>query len=148
MSINRKARVLIGALVAAIGFALLAIAPAARGEHDNITGTNVKVFFAAQSVTAGGTATSVAYDALQKTNFQSVALRGVGTSPNFKLEALCTLDGVEYVKPETGGDLGTFTDENWHIVALSLPLCTGMKLKATELGSSNAVAVDAKMRTQ
>lgn len=148
MRLDRNAKAWVGAVALFLTGTLLTIAPAARGEQSNITSTTPKTLFSAQAVSASGTATSDIFPVLEKTIYQSVQLRGVGTSPNFKLEALVTVDGTNYVKPETGGDLGTFTDQNYHIVALHLPLCIGLKLKATEIGGSNAVAVDAMIRSQ
>ena len=146
--IDRKARAWIGALAMMLIVSLIAATPAARGEYNNISSIDLATMFTAESISASGTATSKAFTGLGKTTTHSVQLRGVGTAPNFKLEALCTLDGTNFVKPETGGDIGTFTDQNDHIAVLQLPLCVGLKLKATELGGANSVAVDAIVRVQ
>lgn len=99
--------------------------------------------FTAEPITVGGTATSVAYGEFASSKNQVIAYRGVGTSPNFKVEALCSLDGVNYVVPAQGGTISAATtDQNWHISAMFTPLPRGVKIKITELSGANTVAAD------
>lgn len=146
--IDRKARAIaLAAVLLVLGFAV-GRAPVLLAEYSTIKGTVAEALFKAQTVAPGGTATSASFTALGQTNHQSVQFRGVGTSPNYKMEVLITVDGRNYVKPETGGDLGTYDDEEYHIKALQLPLCVGLRLKGTELGASNSVAFDSTVRSQ
>lgn len=117
-------------------------------DQTNIVNTAPVKLIDAQSIAASGTHTSRAFIALEHTNAQSAQFVGTGTSPNYKMELLVTVDGENYVKPETGGDLGTFTDANHHIVAVNVPLSVGHKLKATEMGGANTITVTAWERSQ
>lgn len=116
------------------------------------------------TITASGTYTQVdPIASLPRTNTQTIMIRGTGTSPNYKVELLVSLDynpknpGVSnrvgggapvFVKPEVGGDLGTFTDSNWHIIPLASPLCVAHKLFITEMGASFSVQIVAHELTQ
>jgi hypothetical protein len=103
----------------------------------------------AQTIAPGGSFTQVApFRMLSNTVAQSVQIQGTGTSPNYKVEMLVTVDGTTYVKPEMGGDLGTFTDANAHIMTVSVPLSVGHKLKITELGGANSITIEAWERSQ
>lgn len=139
---DRRARALVAALVTLAIAALLVFAPLARADHSSINSIDVRTLWTANVIAASGTATTGAFTVLGRSENQSVFIRGVGTSPNFKIEALTTLDQTTYVKPETGGDVITITDQNWHHVALGIPVSVAVKFKATELGASNSVAVD------
>lgn len=141
---DRKARSLIFAsIVLVLGFAL-GNAPRVRAEYNAITQSDLSNVIHAQAVTASGTFTQTrAFTALPRTVAQSVQVQGTGTSPNYKVEILVSLDGITYTKPEIGGDLGTFTDANAHVVALYVPVSVGHKLKVTELGGANTVTIEA-----
>jgi hypothetical protein len=151
--IDRKARSFVAAallVVAALGFA-----PFASAEYGSINHTTATQVITAQAIVASGTFTqgqagsnTRPFTALPKTVNQSAAFRGVGTSPNYKVELLITLDGTNYVKPEVGGDLGTYTDSNWHIVPLAAPVSIGHEFKFTELGGANTVTADALEASQ
>lgn len=107
---------------------------------------NAAVIAASGTFTQGVTAAAPItrpFTALPSTIAQSVAVQGTGTSPNYKVEMLVTLDGTNYVKPEVGGALGTFTDQNWHIIPLGVPLSVGHELKITELGGANTITITA-----
>lgn len=122
--------------------------PPLHAEYDGIRQTDVATIVNTQAITASGTYTSKAWTALPRTINQSAAVRGTGTSPNYKVEILISLDGENFVKPETGGDLGTFTDSNWHIMAISVPLSVAHKFYITELGGANTVTVTVKEASQ
>jgi len=71
----------------------------------------------------------------------SALVQGAGTSPNFSVQVLCSMDGITFVKPEVGGDLGTFTDSNPHFLAIVCPLSPGgIELQFTELGGNQLTA--------
>lgn len=110
--------------------------------------TDTKTLFAAQTIAASGNATSAAFTAIGQSKDVSIQFRNTGTSPNYKLEVLCSLDETNFVKPETGGDIGTFTDQNFHIAAISVPFCKQLKIKVTELGGANSAVIDATICSQ
>ena len=121
----------------------------ARADYSNITDVPIQNSIHAQTILAGGTYTQTrAFTALSKSVSQSVHVQGTGTSPNYKVEMLVTVNGTDYAKPEVGGDLGTFTDANVHIVAVATPLSVGHKLKITELGGVNSITIEAWERSQ
>lgn len=139
----------LSALAVAVLCLVLALGPAVRAEYNSITQTDVAPSWSTGVIAPSGTFTQTrAFTPLPRTVAQSVAVQGTGTSPNYKVEILVTLDGTNYVKPETGGDLGTFTDANWHIMAVSVPLSVAHKLKITELGGANSITVTALEASQ
>jgi hypothetical protein len=118
-------------------------------EQDNIRQTDIATVISAQTISASGTFTGRTFKPLQRTTSQSVMVQGTGTSPNYKVEILVSLDGTTFVKPETGGDLGTFTDQNAHIMAVHVPLSPGgHQLLITELGGANSITITAKEASQ
>lgn len=97
-----------------------------------------------QVIAPSGVYTQVlSFKALEKTKYQAVQIQGTGTSPNFKVELLCSIDGITFTKPEVGGDVGTFTDANVHFCPLWGPLCREHKLRITELGGANSISIEA-----
>lgn len=123
--------------------------PIARADYSTITDVPVKNSIHAQTIVASGSYTQESpFRSLSNTVAQSVHVQGTGTSPNYKVEILITVDGTNYAKPETGGDLGTFTDANVHIIAVNVPLSVGHKLKVTELGGANPITIEAWERSQ
>lgn len=120
-----------------------------RADYATIVDVPIKNSIHAQTIAPGGSFTQVsAFVSLSNTVSQSVQIQGTGTSPNYKVEMLVTVDGVTYVKPESGGDLGTFTDANAHVIAVAVPLSVGHKLKVTELGGANSITIEAWERSQ
>lgn len=132
---------------------LLGVASAFPGKN-NITHTDVRalptlIIAANQNLSTvaflvGRDMTSndlVARQGLGKATDLSALVQGAGTSPNYKVEVLCSMDGVVFTKPEQGGDLGTFTDANPHFVFIVVPLSPGgIKLRFTELGANTLTA--------
>lgn len=120
-----------------------------HAEYNNITLTDVGPVKTSTLVAASGTYTFPTFMAKRPDNpatglsrhvTQSAVVQATGTSPNYKVEVLCSMDGITFTKPETGGDLGTFTDELPHFVAIQTPLSPGgHRLKFTELGAANSV---------
>lgn len=125
-------------LCAAIGYA-----PILQAEQENVRQIDVALLIDAQTIAPSGTYTSKPFKSLPKTTNHSVQVKGTGTAPNYKVEILCMLDGNTFVKPETGGDLGTFTDTNAHIIAVGVPVCLQYELKITELGGANSITITA-----
>lgn len=124
-------------------------APLLHAEYSNIKFTDLFRSINSQTIAAGESFTQVpAYTALGQTINHAVQIKGTGTLPHYKVEMLVTLDGTRYVKPEVGGDLGEFDDEDYHIIAVSTPVCVGHKLKVTELSTSNPITIDAWERSQ
>ena len=116
------------------------LTPHIHAEYDNIRQTDVGPVLTSTSVAASGTFTFRTFKPLPKTTAQSAVVQATGTSPNYKVEVLCSMDGITFTKPEVGGDLGTFTDENPHFVPIQTPLSPGgHQLKFTELGGANSV---------
>ena|SRR5687767_13826805 len=137
-------------LVLVVGL-LLALAgrPVVHAEYDNIKQTDVGPVLTSPSTVASGTWTSRTFKPLPKTFTQSAVVQATGTSPNYKVEVLCSMDGVTFTKPEVGGDLGTFTDQNPHFVAIQTPLSPGgHQFKFTELGGVNSVVWTAQEASQ
>jgi hypothetical protein len=123
--------------------------PVVRADYNTITDATLAHTIETVTITAGGSYTQVRpFVSLPSTVAQSVQVQGTGTSPNYKVEMLVSVNGVTYVKPETGGDLGTFTDANAHIMAVHVPLSVGHKLKITELGGANSITIEAWERSQ
>lgn len=121
---------------------------ALQAEYDNIKQTDLSPVRTI-TATAGATGTSATFKPLARSTTQSAMITGTGTSPNFKVELLVSLDEATFVKPETGGDLGTFTDQLPHIVAISVPLSPGgHQFKVTELGGVNPISVAAQEASQ
>lgn len=129
---------------------LISQVPPLHAEYNNITQADIAPAITL-TATASGTATQTkaflpyrdpGSPGLARTTTQSCMITGTGTAPNFKVELLVSIDGTIFVKPETGGDLGTFNDQNSHIVAISVPLSPGgHKAKVTELGGANTISV-------
>lgn len=115
-----------------------------HAEYDGIKQTDAARTVNAEVIAASGTFTQTrAFTPLSRTVNQSVQVQGTGTGPNYKVEILVSIDGTTFVKPEVGGDLGTFTDQNAHIIPLGVPLSVAHKLKFTELGGANSITVTA-----
>lgn len=137
----------------ALGLALVLLGAVLRlsavhAEYSNITQTDLSPVRTITAI-ASGTGTSVTFKPLAKSTTQSAMITGTGTAPNFKVELLVSLDGTTFVKPETGGDLGTFTDQLPHIVAINVPLSPGgHQFKVTELSGANAISVAAQEASQ
>lgn len=129
--------------VAALVAALLVFLPLAILAGDSNLKPD-KQTFQLTPVSASGTGTTDSFTDIGFGQAKDVSaqFRGVGTSPNYKVEILVSLDQVNFVKPEVGGDLGTFTDQNYHVVAITVPFCQQAKLKFTELGGANSVTPD------
>jgi hypothetical protein len=103
----------------------------------------------AQTIAPSGTYTQlVSFRALQLTNTQSMQIQATGTSPNYSVQMLVSLDHVNFAVPQLGGTIGTFTDSNLHIIALALPLHVESKLLITELGGVNSVTIEASELSQ
>lgn len=129
---------------------LIGQVPRVHAEYDNIRQADVGRAWSTGTVAPSGTFTQTTAFLPQTTSSpglgravnMSAAIQGTGTSPNFKVEVLCSFDGSTFVKPDVGGDLGTFTDANLHIVPIQSPLSPGgHKLKVTELGGANSITV-------
>jgi len=145
----------VGCVITALFFALLtSLLSPIEAAHSNINHSYIKVMDPV-SVGANLTGSTTVFlngrdpssnDAAARGGLgicvdQSALIQGAGTSPNFKVEALCSMDGVVFVKPEVGGDVGTFTDANPHFCVISIPLSPGgIKLKFTELGGNALTA--------
>lgn len=110
---------------------------------DLVNVIHAKTIAASGTLTSGVTAGTKSFKPLRKTVFQSGQVQGTGTSPNYKVELLVSLDGVNFVKPEVGGDVGTFTDQNLHIFAIGVPLSVEHQFKVTELGGANSITIEA-----
>jgi hypothetical protein len=138
---------LVAAFVLGLGGGL---PPPVRAEYDSIKQPDLANVIHAGVVTPSGTFTQTrAFTALHRTINQSVQVQGTGTSPNYKVEMLISLDhdpehqvAGTFTKPETGGDLGTFTDQNAHVISVGVPLSVAHKLKITELGG-NQITIEA-----
>jgi hypothetical protein len=137
--------------------ALITAPPVLHAEYSTIKQVDVQAPKSTGTIAASGTYALPVFQpfkdassaGLTKTINQSAAIQGTGTSPNFKVEVLCSFDGITFVKPDVGGDLGTFTDENLHIVPISTPLSPGgHRLKVNELGGANSIVVVAQEASQ
>lgn len=134
--------------------AVLAAATAAHAAHNNIPHTDVQAMKAVV-VSANGTGhTSVFLRGQGMTDNSLVARQGLGvatdlsalvqiagTSPNYRVEVLCSMDGVTFTKPESGGVLGVFTDTLPHFLTIFSPLSPGgVELQFVELGGNQLTA--------
>lgn len=156
--IDRKARTL--ALLSApfvLGILYIFAAPFLNAEQNNITQTDVANVIHAVAIAPGGTLTQArAFTSLHKTVAQTAQFQCTGTNPHYKVELLVMIDtplpeGARtgtFVKPELGGDLGTFSDQNPHIVPLFGPLCLAHKLRITELDGVNWLTAEAYEASQ
>lgn len=138
---DRSARA-VGVLAALVVFlaSIVSWHPPTHAGQSSITQVDAQQVITSGALSSGGTFTSgvtggLTFRALEHTTAQSVAVRVAGTSPNYKVELLVSLDGINFVKPEVGSLLGTFTDGNIHVVALFAPLHVQNRLLFTELGS-------------
>ncbi len=109
---------------------------------------DTKVVFAGVTVGVTATQTSSAFSAIGQSKDMSIQFQATGGSTSYKLEVLCSLDEVNFVKPETGGDVGTFTDGNFHVVALAPPFCKVVKIKATQLDTGHDSVLTATICSQ
>lgn len=104
------------------------------------------------SVIAGATASTDGFCALEHERNFSALFRGVGTTVNYTATLQCSFDGVSYVAPEVGYDLGTFTDSNYHIVPVAPPVseCIRVSLKNNNVtnNATNTTVFDGKFRSQ
>lgn len=125
---------------------LLGVVSAFAG-HNNITHMDVQQIFITGAtpgvaLSSSGTIDSLAFRALEKTTNQSVLIQASGSSPNYLVQLLETLDRdvftspltVLFVKPEIGGDLYTFTDALPHLFSLYGPACLGQKIRCVGQG--------------
>lgn len=142
-------------------FLLLALALLAFGfvgpfqilhaNYSNITQTDVLPLTSTGSIVASGTFTqtrpflpqiSSGSPGLGRVNSLSASFQAAGTSPSYRVEVLCSLDGTNFAKPSVGGDLGDFTGTGLQIAPINCPVSPGgIKLKFTELGASNPVTI-------
>lgn len=133
---------------AALVAALLLALPFTTWASDSNKRTDTKTLFTAQTIAASGNATSAAFTAIGQSEHLSIQFNNSGASVSFKLEMLCSLDETNFVKPETGGDLGTFVDSNQHVVAIVVPFCKAVKVKVTELGGIASCIITATICSQ
>lgn len=120
----------------------------AAWSSDNALRTDKKTVFTAEVIAASGTATSVAFTALGQAKDVSIQIIGAGTAPNYTVEILSSIDETNFVKPETGGTVGTFTDANRHIAAVAVPFCKAMKVKVTNNNAVNGITIDSDLASQ
>lgn len=130
-------------------------AVSAFAAHNNIAHTDVRAM-AAVVVAASQTGhTTVFLRGQNATAVNDLLARGglgvatdlsalvqiAGTSPNYRVEVLCSMDGVTFTKPEVGGILGVFTDTLPHFLTISCPLSPGgIELQFVELGGNQLTA--------
>lgn len=98
-----------------------------------------------------GTSTSVTSPAvvhLGQAKDLSLQVQATGTSPNYTVSVLCSLDESTYVAPETGATLGTFTDQNAHVIAVSVPFCKGIKVVVLNNSGANTFTVTGTLCSQ
>lgn len=137
-------------VLAVFALALIGLAPV-HANYNNITQTDVLPLTSTGSIAASGSFTQTraflpqianGSPGLGRVNSLSASFQAAGTSPTYTVEVLCSLDGTNFVKPEIGGDLGSYTGTALHIVPINCPLSPGgIKLKFTETGASNAVTI-------
>lgn len=135
------------ALVLAVGVVLTPTASWSKDtDLSGIDGADAALW-SANTITTGTSDTTAAFTALGSSKSQSLQFRGVGTAPNYHVYIWTTLDGSNFVQPETGGDLGSFTDQNYHHAAIQVPLSTKLKVHILN-NSANSVACDALVGSQ
>jgi hypothetical protein len=144
-------------IVAAIlltGFLALCLnqPPAQLLASDSNLRTDVKIMFAAQTITATTTVTATPqFTAIGQSKDMSIQVRGVTagiTATNCTIRVLCSIDETNFVVPETGGTIITLTDDNWHVVAVSVPFCKRVQLQATNNATPDSVDIDAILASQ
>lgn len=130
-----------------MSFLVLAIPAGAIRKHNPIF---IKQIMSAQAVTAGSSSTSGAIDLSERDMVYGyfsvyVYVTGNGTA---KVEYLVSLDGTNYLEPSSATDITTgFTkssgpgSDGKDIFAFSPILAKDIKIKVTETGSSNPIAV-------
>lgn len=133
---------------AALVAALLLCLPLPSLASDSNVRTDKKDLFAGTTVGVTATVTSAAFTAIGQSEHLSIQFVDAGGSTSYKLEVLCSLDETNFVKPETGGDVGTFTDQNQHVVAIVVPFCKAVKIKVTELDTGHDASITAVICSQ
>lgn len=125
---------------------ILTLSPAWSGD------TNVRpdctTAFSAETVGTSTSVTSTAFVQLGQAKDLSLQVQATGTSPDYTVSVLCTLDETTYVAPETGATLGTFTDTQPHIVAISVPFCKGIKVVVLNNSGANTFTVTGTLCSQ
>lgn len=125
---------------------LLAVAPAIAG--DSQVRPDCTTILSAQTVGTSTSVTSSAFVQLGQAKDISLQVQATGTSPNYTVSVLTSLDESTYVAPETGATLGTFTDGAAHIVAISVPFCKGIKVVVLNNSGANTFTVTGTLCSQ
>ena len=104
--------------------------------------------FSGQVLGPSTTVTSTAVN-INKSEAQSIKCRAVtaGVAPNVAIEILTSVldtgagTAADFALPDTGGALLTLTDQNWHHVALNIPVSSAIKVRMV----NNSISVTATM---
>lgn len=144
-------RITVVALAALMVLGVLSWRAPIHANYNNITQTDILPPTSTGSISASGSFTQTRAFLPQVNNGSpglgravslSASFQAAGTSPNYRVEVLCSLDGTNFAKPTVGGDLGDFTGTDLQIAPINCPLSPGgIKLKFTEIGASNAVTI-------
>lgn len=128
----------------------LQLNPTPAHASNSLLRTEVKTVFTAQSIAATISLDSLKFTAIGQSEHLAVQFRGVpaGGSASYTVQVKCSIDETTFVVPEAGGTVGTFTDSNWHVAAITVPFCKQVQLTVTNNATPNAVAMDAILAAQ
>lgn len=125
---------------------LLAVTPALAG--DSQVRPDCTTVFSAELVGTSSSVTSSAFVQLGQAKDVSLQVQATGTSPNYTVTVLCSLDESSYALPETGATVGTFTDGAVHIIAISVPFSKGIKIVVLNNSGANTFTVTGTLCSQ
>lgn len=143
---------------------ILVVTAVVHAGHSNITHAQPQVLAAVSCAQNGNVTTQTFFRGQDSniTNGELVARNGAGictdfscqvqnsgTSVNYKVELLCSMDGVTFIKPEIGGLVVTVLDGNAHFCAITPPLSPGgFRLKYTDNNSGTINDTGPKVASQ
>ena len=133
----------------ALAWVLLSlILPASCFAGDTQVRPDCSTVFSSELVGVSTSVTSTAFVQLGQAKDLSIMVQATGTSPNYTVSVLCSLDESTYVAPETGATLGTFTDAQPHIVVISVPFSKGIKVVVLNNSGANTFTVTSTLCSQ
>ena len=134
----------------------IAIFHKAEARHIEITGTELNTLInGVNTLYSGSNPVSATYPGvgqnIQYTQRISIQYKGVPISgAGYSLTIFVSLDGSNYVIPETGGTINTdVTDVNWHVAKIEVPVCNFIRPTFTDVSTATTgQTITAKLLTQ
>lgn len=132
----------------ALALLLFLVLPFALFAGDSQVSPDCRTLFTSEALGTSATVTSTAFVQLGKAKDVSVQIQVLGTSPNYTVSVVTSLDESTYALPETGAVIGTFTGAGTKIAPISVPFCKGLKIVVLNNSGANTGTITATVCSQ